>query len=180
VSGARSSSSTKRGLSERPHRVRTWALRGQTPVLQYYFNWKVVSAATGITWWSFYFRLYPTTIRGPPVVDFLGHRLSPCRASCWWSGTGCHSTGRGWSRSISARTGRLAIERSPGYAPELNPAEHIWVTGSITSYPTSARAISPSPAIRPAAPCAACAGTAPLIRSLSRRDRLGKLLFPCL
>jgi hypothetical protein len=27
------------GLSERPHRVRTWAPRWQTPVLQYDFNW---------------------------------------------------------------------------------------------------------------------------------------------
>jgi hypothetical protein len=51
------------GLSERPPRVRTWALRGQTPVLQYHFKWKVLSAAAGITWWNFYFRLYQRTIR---------------------------------------------------------------------------------------------------------------------
>jgi len=37
------------GLSERPHRVRTWAPRGQTPVLQYSFNWKCLSAMAGIT-----------------------------------------------------------------------------------------------------------------------------------
>ncbi len=29
------------GLSERPHRVRTWAPRGQTPVLHYHFNRKM-------------------------------------------------------------------------------------------------------------------------------------------
>jgi hypothetical protein len=33
--------------------VRTWAPRGQTPVLQYHFNWKVLSAIAGITWWNF-------------------------------------------------------------------------------------------------------------------------------
>ncbi len=38
------------GLSERPHRVRTWVPRGQTPVLQYQFNWKTLSAAAGISW----------------------------------------------------------------------------------------------------------------------------------
>ena len=38
------------GLSERPHRVRTWVPRGQTRVLQYHFDWKVLSATTGITW----------------------------------------------------------------------------------------------------------------------------------
>ena len=63
------------GVSERPHRVRTWAPRGQPPVLQYHFNWKVLSAAAGITWWNFYFRLYQGAIRAPQVVDFLGHLL---------------------------------------------------------------------------------------------------------
>jgi hypothetical protein len=46
------------GLSERPHRCRTWAPRGQTPVLQYHFNWKTLSAMAGVTWWNFYFRLF--------------------------------------------------------------------------------------------------------------------------
>jgi hypothetical protein len=41
-------------------------------VLQYHFNWKMLSAAAGITRWNFYFRLYPGTIRAPQVVDFLG------------------------------------------------------------------------------------------------------------
>jgi hypothetical protein len=63
------------GLSERPHRVRISAPRGQTPVLQYHFNWKMLSAAAGMTWWNFYFRLYPGTIRAPQVVDFLTHLL---------------------------------------------------------------------------------------------------------
>src|ERR1700730_9957036 len=37
------------GLSQRPHRCRTWAPRGQTPVLQYHFNWKTLSAMAGVT-----------------------------------------------------------------------------------------------------------------------------------
>jgi len=48
-------------------------------VLQYHFTWKVVSAAAGITWWNFYFRLYRRTIRGAEVIDFLGHLLRICR-----------------------------------------------------------------------------------------------------
>ncbi len=51
------------GLSERPNRYRTWSPRGQTPVLQYHFNWKSLSAIAGVTWWRFYFRLYPGAIR---------------------------------------------------------------------------------------------------------------------
>src|SRR3989441_5372281 len=44
------------GLSQRPHCCRTWAPRGQTPVLQYNFNWKSLSVAAGLTVWNFYFR----------------------------------------------------------------------------------------------------------------------------
>jgi hypothetical protein len=59
------------GLSERPTRVRTWAPKGQTPVFQYSFNWKQLSAMAGVTWWQLYFRLFPGSIRGPQVVEFL-------------------------------------------------------------------------------------------------------------
>src|SRR5207249_7819112 len=61
------------GLSERPHRARTWAPRGETPVLQYSFNWKCLSAIAGITIWSFYFRLFPGSIKAPEVIEFLEH-----------------------------------------------------------------------------------------------------------
>jgi hypothetical protein len=43
-------------------------------VLQYHFNWKVLSAIAGITWWNFYFRLYPRTIRALANTDHT-HRL---------------------------------------------------------------------------------------------------------
>jgi len=36
------------GLSERPTRVRTWAPKGCTPVVQFHFNWKHVSANAGM------------------------------------------------------------------------------------------------------------------------------------
>ncbi len=57
------------GVSQRPHRCRTWAPRGQTPVLQYNFNWKTLSAIAGLTFWSFYFRLSPGTVKSAQVVD---------------------------------------------------------------------------------------------------------------
>src|SRR5215510_10967745 len=61
------------GLSERPHGCRTWAPRGQTPVLQYHFNWKTLSAMAGVTWWNFYFRLFPGAMRSPQIIEFLSH-----------------------------------------------------------------------------------------------------------
>jgi hypothetical protein len=43
--------------------------------LQYHFNWKVLSAIAGVTWWNFYFRLFAGTIRSPQIIEFLGHPL---------------------------------------------------------------------------------------------------------
>src|SRR6516162_5034530 len=60
------------GLSERPQRCRTWAPRGQTPVLQYHFNWKTLSAMAGVTWWNFYFRLFPRSDPYCPVERLAG------------------------------------------------------------------------------------------------------------
>ena len=114
-------------MSERPHRVRTWAPRGQTPVLQYHFTWKVLSAVAGITWWNFYFRLYRRTIHGAEVVDFLSHLLRhlPGKLLVVWDGLPAHR-GHAVKAFIAAHQGRLAVEQLPAYAPELNPVEYIW------------------------------------------------------
>jgi hypothetical protein len=44
-------------------------------VLQYHFNWKMLSAMAGVTWWNFYFRLFPGAIRSPQIIEFLSHLL---------------------------------------------------------------------------------------------------------
>ena len=107
--------------------MRTWAPRGQTPVLQYRFTWKVLSVAAGITWWNFYFRLYHRTIRAAEVADFLGHLLRhlPGKLLVVWDGLPAHR-GRTVKQFIAAHKGRLAVEQLPAYAPELNPVEYIW------------------------------------------------------
>ena len=78
-------------------------------MLQYHFTWKVLSAAAGITWWNFYFRLYRRTIRGAEVIDFLGHLLRhlPGRLVIVWDGLPAH---RGYpvKEFIAAQRGRLA------------------------------------------------------------------------
>src|SRR5512139_776240 len=61
------------GLSTRPTRVRTWALRGQTPLLQETFNWKSLSIIGGLVLLRFYFQIYAGSIKGPQVVEFLQH-----------------------------------------------------------------------------------------------------------
>jgi transposase len=96
-------------------------------VLQYHFNWKVLSAAAGLTWRSFYFRLYPGTIRGPQVVDFLTHLLRHLRGKLLliWDGLPQHRSEL-VQAFIAAQGGRLLTEYLPSYAPELNPVEYLW------------------------------------------------------
>ncbi|HKN02314.1 MAG TPA: transposase [Candidatus Binataceae bacterium] len=99
--------------------MRTWAPRGQTPVLQYHFNWKVLSAVAGITWWNFYFRLYRRTIRAPEVVNFLGHLLRhlPGKLLLVWDRSQTHR-GRVVREFVTRQRGRIELEYLPAYAPE--------------------------------------------------------------
>jgi len=80
------------GLSERPHCCRTWSPKGQTPVLQYHFNWKHLSAMAGVSWTKFYFRLFPGSIRSPQVVEFLKHLLRQIKGKVLviWDGLRSH------------------------------------------------------------------------------------------
>lgn len=115
------------GLSQRPHRCRTWSPRGQTPVLQYSFNWKTLSAMAGVTWWNFYFRLYPGSIRSPQVVQFLSHlmRHIPNDMLVIWDGLRSHRS-RLVKDFVAQQNGRIELEYLPAYAPELNPVEYLW------------------------------------------------------
>jgi transposase len=114
------------GLSERPHRGRTWAPRGQTPVWQRTFNGKRLSVIAGVTVWPFYFRLYPGTIKSPQIVDFRRHlrRQLHRKLLIIWDGLQAHRS-RLVQQDVEASTGAVRLARLPAYAPELNPAEYV-------------------------------------------------------
>ena len=80
----------------------------------------------GITWWNFYFNLFPGAIKGPQITEFLQHLMRHLRKPLlvMWDGlTGHRST---LVRDFAAAQGnRLTLEWLPAYAPELNPVEHI-------------------------------------------------------
>ncbi len=115
------------GLSERPNRYRTWAPRGQTPVLQFHFRWKMLSAIAGMTWWNFYFKLFPGAIRSAHVVEFLSLLLRhlPGKLLIIWDGLATHRS-RLVKEFVARQNGRLTLETLPAYAPELNPVEFLW------------------------------------------------------
>ncbi|GIW55517.1 MAG: hypothetical protein KatS3mg082_1921 [Nitrospiraceae bacterium] len=107
--------------------MRTWAPRGQTPVLQYCFNWKTLSAVAGVTFWNFYFQLHPGSIRAPQVVEFLDALKRQVRGPLLviWDRLPAHRSAL-VRRYVEASGGRIEVEFLPAYAPELNPVEYLW------------------------------------------------------
>ena len=115
------------GLSERPTRVRTWAPKGQTPIIQFHFNWHHVSAIAGLTRTNCMFRLFNGSIKQEQTVEFLkalkAHLKLPLLVI--WDGSRPH-------RSLLVRDyldslhGHIQIAFLPPYAPDLNPVEFLW------------------------------------------------------
>lgn len=115
------------GLSERPTRVRTWAPKGQTPVIQFHFNWKHLSVIAGLTRTNCLFRFHEGSIKKEQIVEFLkalrAHLKQPLLIV--WDGLKAHRSRlvRDYLDSIN---GRIQIAFLPPYAPDLNPVEYLW------------------------------------------------------
>ena len=115
------------GITQKPHRVRTWAPKGETPILQHHFNWDNLAAIAGITLLNFYFRMYEGSIKAEQVVDFLRHlmRHVPGKLLIVWDGLPAHRS-KLVKEFVAEQKGQVWLERLPAYAPELNPVEYIW------------------------------------------------------
>ena len=96
------------------------------------------NAMAGVTWWSFYFRLFRGSIRSPQVVEFLHHLLRhiPGKLLVIWDGLKCHRSRLVWD-FVRQQQGRIWLEFLPAYAPEVNPVEYLWGTRNTMNYPTS-------------------------------------------
>lgn len=115
------------GVTQRPQRCRTWAPKGQTPILQYNFNWNLLSVIAGMTWWNFYFQFCKGSIRGPQVVEFLRHLMRHIHGPIIliWDRLPAHQSGM-VQNFIAPQEGRIHTEYVPAYAPDLNPVEYLW------------------------------------------------------
>jgi transposase len=115
------------GLSMRPARKNTWAPTGQTPILEFNFNWKKLSAIGGVSFRQIYFQLHEGSIKSQEVIAFVGYLLQQIRRKLIivWDGLGAH-----WSGEVKAYIESLGdkvlLEQLPAYAPELNPVEYLW------------------------------------------------------
>jgi putative transposase len=115
-----------------PNVKRTWAFRGQTPLLGYFYKQDRISAINALAVSpqrqrvALYVRLRSRNLNGLDVLSFLRHLLRHLRGHVillWDRGT-IHK--RLEVQQFIARRRRLHIEWFPAYAPELNPAEHVW------------------------------------------------------
>ena len=123
------------GLSQYPVVRRTWAPRGQTPILTHVLNnWKRLSVAAALAFrWDgrrtrLYFQTRPgtyTTATLRPFLRALKRHFRGQRIILLWDGLGAH-TSRRMRAYVSGQREWLTVERLPAYAPELNPVEPLW------------------------------------------------------
>ena len=108
--------------------MRTWAPRGETPVLQYSFTWNQHSAMAGVTIWKFYFKLVKGAVRATDLVAFLKdlrRHLAPRKLLVVWDRLQAHRS-RLVRDYVDGEGGGIKLEFLPAYAPELNPVEYLW------------------------------------------------------
>ncbi len=112
-----------------PLAVRTWAPRGQTPVLRVKLTHDHRAAISGITLdGRLYMQVQEEAYDSGAGVGFLRVLLRkiPGKILIIWDGSPIH---KGQPIKDLLKRGaakRLHLERLPGYAPELNPDEGIW------------------------------------------------------
>ncbi len=111
---------------------KTWAPRGQTPVLRHRYRRDKISAISGVSVsprrkrLGLYYRLHSKNIQQGEVCEFLRYLLRHLRNDVivLWDNGRPHKGDL--IRKLCSQFPRLHLERFPGYAPELNPDEGVW------------------------------------------------------
>jgi transposase len=112
-----------------PGVVRTYAPRGETPILHALLTHDHLSAISGLTLdGRLLLQVRERAFRGPEVVAFLRHLLRhlPGALLVIWDGAPIHRAQPVKDFLAQGAAARLQLEQLPGYAPELNPDEGVW------------------------------------------------------
>nr|WP_274704761.1 IS630-like element ISDge17 family transposase [Deinococcus geothermalis] len=115
------------GFSLKPTVTRTWAPRGQTPILRTKAAWDKLSTIGAITTsGQFLQHTHSGAIRGAQVVAFCQHLLRHVQGEfvVLMDNARIHKTKA--LRAFVEQQPRLTIEYLPPYAPDLNPIERVW------------------------------------------------------
>ena len=109
--------------------MRTWAPRGQTPVLKAKLSRDHLSIIGGITASGLLTtRILPRAFKGPDVVRFLQQLLQriPGKIIVIWDGGTIHRSKVVKKFLSDGAAARLHLEQLPSYAPDLNAIELLW------------------------------------------------------
>lgn len=112
-----------------PGVVRTYAPRGETPILDALLTRDHLSVISGLTLdGRLLLQVRERAFRSPDVVAFLRHLLRqiPGPLLIIWDGAPIHRAQPVKDFLAQGAAARLQLEHLPGYAPELNPDEGIW------------------------------------------------------
>ena len=111
-----------------PGVVKTWAPRGQTPVLHHHLTNAHLSTISAVSpEGDLYVQVQRRAYDSEAVLRFLDavHAALPGKLLVIWDGAPIHRSDQVQAYLVEARAW-LRIEPLPGYAPELNPDEGIW------------------------------------------------------
>jgi len=109
--------------------VRTYAPRGETPVLKEIVRRDHISAIGAITpQGRLFLKTYNHAISSTEVIAFLGQlqRQIHGKLLVIWDGAPIHRSKELKAYLSKGAAHRIHLERMPGYAPDLNPKEWIW------------------------------------------------------
>ncbi len=127
-----------------PNVRKTWAPRGQTPILRCPARRGKISAISALnlspkrTRVTLYARFHQSkNIKAPDVIRFLCHLLKHLRGHIFlvWDGGAPHRAKL--TKAYIARHPRLHVFRFPAYSPELNPDESVWNNLKTATQPTA-------------------------------------------
>jgi hypothetical protein len=117
-----------------PNVRRTWARRGQPPVLRHRFNWKRASMAAALCYGvggggaQLCFHVQAGNYDTDCLIGVLKEVrrfLGGQKATLLWDGLGAHRS-RAMQAFLVTQRDWLVVERLPAYAPDLNPVEGLW------------------------------------------------------
>ncbi len=112
-----------------PGAIRTYAPRGQTPILRLPLSRDHLAVISGITPAGRLLLLVQEhPYKSPDIVRFLKHLLRhiPGKLLVIWDGAPIHRGQPVKDFLTQGGTRRIQLEQLPGYAPDLNPDEGIW------------------------------------------------------
>lgn len=123
------------GVSQQPVVRRTWAPRGETPILRHTGgHWKRLSMAGALAFrWDgrrtrFFFQTRAGTYTDVALIAFLRALKRHFPRQCVvliWDGLGGHKS-RVMATYLARQRAWLMVEPLPAYAPDLNPIEQVW------------------------------------------------------